>query len=136
VTQTNSTDSIGKPLKLLACPFCGRQPDSKELIFTGCAVFQWEVKCLCGCATAHSWKSQLEAETKWNTRHTDENPQPQLSSSDLLAAERERVWAAVVKLCAEYQDRNAKACIVQSAIAEFGPVPNSMGDLVRRCVSQ
>ena len=69
------------------------------------------------------------------TKEHSKTGDPAVGSTRLLAAERELAWGAVIKLCAEYPDRNAKACIVQSAIAEFGPVPNSMGDLVRAALS-
>jgi hypothetical protein len=49
----------------------------------------------------------------------------------LTLEQREKVWREVIKLCDGFADRNTKATIVQSAIAEFGPVPNSLGDAVR-----
>lgn len=54
---------------LLGCPFCGSRPESKEVKYTGFPIFQWEVKCqFCGCASAHSYKSQEDAEAKWQMR--------------------------------------------------------------------
>ena len=58
-----------KPSSLLPCPFCGGEPESREVKFTGYGIFQWEVKCWhCRGANAHSYKSREEAEERWNTR--------------------------------------------------------------------
>ena len=80
--------------KLLACPFCGSQPESKEIIYTGMPIFQWEVKCQrCGRAVSHSYKTQEDAESKWNVRAGDREPAMSetrgtkgVGISDLLAA--------------------------------------------------
>lgn len=53
-----------------------------------------------------------------------------------IVDDREAMWRAVIKLCAEYPDPNARACIVQRAIAEIGPVPDELGDLVRAALRQ
>lgn len=69
------TEKNMKNPKLKACPFCGSQPESKEIIYTGFPIFQWEVKCQqCRCATAHSYKTQKDAEMKWNVRAGDLQP--------------------------------------------------------------
>jgi hypothetical protein len=40
-------------------------------------------------------------------------------------------WTSLIKLLARYDDPNARASIVQSAIAELGPVPNEYAEAVR-----
>lgn len=52
----------------------------------------------------------------------------------LTTEQRETVWHEVIKLCAYYADANTRAVIVQSAIAEYGPVPDSLGDAVRKAM--
>jgi hypothetical protein len=54
---------------------------------------------------------------------------------NLLAGLRELAWACVIKVMADYPDRNDKAVIVQNAMSELGPVPNSMGDAVRKAMA-
>jgi hypothetical protein len=106
--------------KLKACPFCGSQPESKEIIYTGFPIFQWEVKCQrCRCATAHSYKTQKDAETKWNVRAGDRQPMtPETVSVKALASAtcspaREHVMSHIAQATA--QMRQAEA-----ALRDFG----------------
>lgn len=52
----------------------------------------------------------------------------------LSDSQREMFWTSVIKMLAEYPDPNSKACIVQSAISEFGPVPDALGEAVRKAM--
>lgn len=52
----------------------------------------------------------------------------------LLGGQREQAWAYVIKVMESYPDRNDKAVIVQNAMSKLGPVPNSMGDAVRKAM--
>ena len=44
---------------------------------------------------------------------------------------REIIWKAAIKLLADEPDANCRAVIVQTGIAKYGPVPNSLADTVR-----
>lgn len=66
---------------------------------------------------------------------TSDTALPVVACSDLLAGQRERAWGYIIRVMAGYPDRNDKAVIVQNAMSELGPVPNSMGDAVRKAMA-
>ena len=45
------------------------------------------------------------------------------------------IWDFLIDVIANCKDPNDKAVIVQNAISEFGPVPNSMGDAVKKAMT-
>jgi hypothetical protein len=47
---------------------------------------------------------------------------------------REEFWDRLCEAIKDF-DLNGRAVMVQSAIAEFGPVPNSRGDKIRQLLS-
>jgi hypothetical protein len=109
-------------MRLLGCPFCGSQPESKEVKYTGFPIFQWEVKCqLCGCATAHSYKSRDDAETKWQMRPIENA----VRAAEPLLKHYERQLAASLSCDSRSHDQDREPRRLLNAILDALRQPNA-----------